>query len=110
MADSDKNCSRMDPVLAPRDLRITNFPGTFRYGNQHDIHYADTADQQGNRCHNNYKDRDIAQNGVDLGKSDPACSAPGSTLFLSHLCLPSMRVDRALRHLHGFRRRVTQIT
>ena len=22
MADSDKNCSRMDPVLAPRDLRI----------------------------------------------------------------------------------------
>ena len=55
---SARNCRRMEPVLAPRDL--------LGHRHKHNIHNADTADQQRNRRNEGNEHRQDAQNAVHL--------------------------------------------
>ena len=45
MADSDRNCNRMDPVLAPRDFRIPISLVRSVTDTKDDVHNADTTYQ-----------------------------------------------------------------
>ena len=66
-ADSARNCRRMEPVRAPRDLRMPDLAGALRNGHQHDVHHADASHKQGDGGDNHHENGDASHHGIDLG-------------------------------------------
>ena len=66
MADSDRNCSKMEPVRAPSALRIPISLVRSVTDTSMVSHDTDAAYQQGNGSHQHDKCSDHAQNVVDL--------------------------------------------